>query len=341
MCRYLIVDHAVPAILHASRHVVSAVVVIGAHASSVRCKIVVRWIIVSVVLGGFVAWAHGAVDAGRVAGIVVSADLFGVFVAMPFLVLSAWVVRAARWMLILRALGIVTPVVQTYLSVGASLGLAAATPAQAGEFLKLVHLKSKDGSTARAAGGFAAERLADVIVLAALTLVTSNALFNGTGYSIRLAVLLVTLASVAGAAVVMAGGNSDRLPLPGVVRSTVAGCAEITRKPAVTLLVFGATLISWLLTARLWQVSLATVAVEISMVLSVALVGVVTFATVLSFLPGGAGVADITVVALLTQQGHTVEQGLAAALILRFISFLIMTLGLVHWIVLKLGGFLK
>jgi uncharacterized membrane protein YbhN (UPF0104 family) len=308
--------------------------VTSGRAGVVSCTTVVRWVIVCIILAGLAVWALASVGVNQVARTIASADAFGVFVAMPLLLLAGWALRAARWIVILRAFGIVAPVVRTYLSIGASLGLAAVTPVQAGELLKVVHLRSDHGvSISRGVGGFAAERFADIVVLAILTLFTSSVLFTERPYSFHLAVL-IALAAVVGVLAVRLR-SADWLPLPGMVRSMIAGYAEIARKPALMLLIFASTFASWVLTAKLWQVSLATVGVEISMVRSVLLMGFVTLATVLSFLPGGAGVSEIAAVVVLAQQGYTVEQGVVAALILRFITILAIVLGLVHGLLLK------
>jgi uncharacterized membrane protein YbhN (UPF0104 family) len=277
----------------------------------------------------FLAWTLAAVDLVAVAALLKSANLpMLLLVQIPALVLLFWLLRGLRWHLVLAALGAEPSFVSSYFSTAVSLGLAAVTPMQSGELLKLAHARDRHGlSIAAGTAGFAVERLADVIVLLALSGAASLALLLP---SVGLAMTAVGLAvaSVTAAAVLVFLG---RRVAPGMVDELARGARILLARPGLQIAVWTLTVGCWILCALIWHTSLHAVGIDTSIAQSTFLVGVVTLAGVALMVPGAVGVAEATVAAVLVQQGFAEEQAVTGALALRSISLVLVALGAVHW----------
>jgi uncharacterized membrane protein YbhN (UPF0104 family) len=284
-----------------------------------------RWGAVAV-LCGLLAAAVVLVDLKLVLALLAKANLFQVLVVLPLLIIAVWAVKTARWLLVLRAFGIVAAPGSTYLAVAAALGLAIITPMQSGEALKLAHAKAAHNvEVAKGLGGLAAERVLDLLAVALMTLGASALLLHGRYRDM----LLALVAGLLGACALLAVAGWV-FQLPSRLRDGLDGFAAIGRRPVLLCGTVGLTVLSWLLTAKLWQAAMASVGVEVPAGLTVLVMGLVMLATVASMLPGGAGVSDAAAVVILTQHGFSAEQGVAAALALRFITVLAIVLGLGH-----------
>jgi uncharacterized membrane protein YbhN (UPF0104 family) len=294
-----------------------------------------RWTAMALLVAAFAGWALLHVDLPALGAILAGADLWRVLLAMPALILGAWVARTLRWLVVLGACGVAAPAGRTYLSVGAALGLAVVTPLQAGEMLKLAHARSAHGvGLATAAGGFAAERMLDILVLGALTLAAALWLAGGDRAAWTLGGLAAAGAAALGAVLLAQRSPGLIAALPAAARRALDGAAALS-PPRILLPVLAATVAAWLLTALLWQVAAEAVEVRVPFALNLLLLGLVMVATVASLVPGGAGVSDLAAVAVLVQHGYTAEQAVAAALMLRLITVQAALLGLVHWLVLR------
>lgn len=290
-----------------------------------------RWAVAFLLCVALAIWAAIHTDFVSIWSILQQADLVEVFVAMPLLILVVWALRAVRWIVIIRSFGLTAPVLATYLSIGASLGLAAVTPAQTGEVLKLSYLKADQGiSLSHGAGGLVAERLADVMAILLLMVIASMQIIAP---AVSVSTLIVSIAILA-LCVAFATLVTRHMTLPSVIMSVRKGFVEVLRRPGASGLVFVLTLGCWLVTSILWQTALHSIGLQISVIVAILLVGVVMLTTVLSFLPAGVGVSEVTIVAILNQQGFGADEALAAAAILRVITLMAMGLGLVHWIAL-------
>jgi glycosyltransferase 2 family protein len=287
-----------------------------------------RLTVAALLVTAFGAWTMLHVDLPALSVILAGADPTVVLLAMPALILAIWTARTVRWLVVLAALGIAAPFGRTYLSIGAALGLAVVTPFQAGELLKLAHARRAHRvELATAAGGFAAERALDILVLAALTLAAG--LTTGTGR------LFWALCALAGAGAVLAMVlRMHRYELPVSLARGLQAALDL-RPWRILLPMVAATVASWLLTALLWQTAAAAVDVHVPFSLNILLVGFVMLATIASLVPGGAGVSDFAAVAVLVQHGYAAEQAVAAAMMLRLITVLAAVLGVLHWMVLR------
>lgn len=280
-------------------------------------------------LAVIVAWTFHAVDINAVIANLGNADPWIVLVELPLLLLLVWFMRAVRWFTVLDTLGARPRFLPTYVSTAVSLGLAVITPMQLGEALKVAHAKAHHGMTiATGASGFAIERIADVLVLLLLTALAGLFMVR-TDMPVTFVAVVLCVAIPVGLLVAFALG---RRFAPGALADAMRAFRMMAECPYAALSVFLTTLLCWLLTAFIWRAGLMAIDVVISFPAAMFMVGMVTFAIVLTAIPGGAGISEITIMSLVVQSGFSPEQGLSAALILRFLSLIAIALGIAHWL---------
>lgn len=264
-------------------------------------------------------WSEIATVLGR-------ADLGLLLVAGYGSILLVWLARTARWQALLRSLGIRVRFRDLYLCNAIALGLATVTPAQSGELLKLRLVKRYASvDLTRGLATFGAERVADLLVLAALAL---GALAL-QGSSRDLPALGAVLATIVAATLLgWAIGRSGRLPRRLRPFAVALGDSAGTTAAKVTLLAL--TVVGWCATAFGWQACLASVGIDLTFVQAVGLVCLVTVANVLSLVPGGLGVSEVGVTAFLLGLDVPLSQAQAGALVIRVYGLMFLALSLLH-----------
>jgi len=85
-----------------------------------------------------------------------------------------------------------------------------------------------------------------------------------------------------------------------------------------------------MLIASAWQISLSSVGIMLPATSTMMLVAVVTVAGILSFIPGGLGVADVMSIEVLMALGVSSSSAQAAALALRAYGLVVILFGLFH-----------
>jgi uncharacterized membrane protein YbhN (UPF0104 family) len=297
-----------------------------------------RWFVAFGLGTAVFAWVLWRVDLAAIVSVLAMADGYRVWFVMPTLILTVWVLRTVRWLIVLVALGFAPKIIPTYLSVGAAIGLGSATPGQTGELLKLAYVqRSERADLARSVSGFVIERVADMLVLSALTATASIVFLTDSRVLVpAIAILMVTLASM-----IILPAILERPGIPNFLRSLAKGVKVMLVQPLSGSMILLVTLLCWLVTTQLWHVALRAIGIDVPFAFCILLVGGVTIATVATLLPGGIGISELTVVVLLNRLGYGADDALAAALILRLITLQTMALGLAHWLVLKAGWFPK
>lgn len=294
-----------------------------------------RWLRLAVGVAcvtGFAIWAVASVDVSTAGLMFFHADLLTLLLEVPALVLLIWLMRAVRWHLILVAIDARPSFFVTYLSIAVSLGLAAITPLQAGETLKIAYAKQQHGIPFGAgAGGFLVERMMDVVILVIVAYVASHLLlFPGIDFAV-FAIVTICFCLVVG---LVAAWLAYRFA-PDMIVELARGVRGVLVRPALYLGVLVASVLCWTLTIILWRKTLLSVNIEVSFAMSSLLVGIVTLAGVALLVPGSIGVSEATVAALFLRLGFPPEVGLTGALALRVITFVAVGLGAVHWLLLR------
>jgi uncharacterized membrane protein YbhN (UPF0104 family) len=241
-------------------------------------------------------------------------------------ILTVWLLRTARWQGLLRNLGLRVSFGQLYFWNALSLGLAVVTPMQSGELLKLRLLRQEARvDLTRGLATFATERIADMGVLALLALVAVPLRRSVSD----LTVILAIFGSVMVAALLLRALARSRW-LPALLRpfaTALQDCADTLPRMATLLAL---TVGCWCVTAVGWQACLGSIGVELDFIAAVALVCVVTIVNVLSFIPGGLGISEVSTAVFLLQLGIPDTQAQAGAVIIRVYGLILVALSLLH-----------
>jgi len=252
-----------------------------------------------------------------------------VWISVP-LILLVFAIRTARWWWLLADLGARgTNVLRLYFAISMTVGLAAITPMQSGEAFKIwLARREMKAGLAEVSALHILERLLDVIVLAALTFI---ALLVSPGSQLSVIGLLglsVLLALVGLAAFHERIGSF----LPSFVHTGMHSIMQALRRPKHLIVLVLITLSGWVVTTGLWAFAFQSAGVgAFAPATLITIVGLVTFATIFSFLPGGIGVSEASAAALLLAAGSSPEIALAGALALRMIGVMTVLLGAVFW----------
>lgn len=246
------------------------------------------------------------------------------------LILLVFAIRTFRWWWLLADLGARgTNVLRLYIAIGMTVGLGAITPVQSGEAFKIwLARREMKADIAEVSALHFLERLLDVFILAVLTCI---ALLASPGPEptvigfVGLAVLLVL-----GFLVVV----HERIGplLPSFAQTGLSAIVRALRRPMYLSVLVMITLAGWGVTTGLWAFAFQSAGVEpLSLASLFAIVGLVTFATIFSFIPGGVGASEASAAALLLAAGSPPEIALAGAIALRMIGVMTVLCGVVFW----------
>jgi uncharacterized membrane protein YbhN (UPF0104 family) len=236
-------------------------------------------------------------------------------------------VRTWRWRTLVRNVNPDVGFMDLYWITAVAVSLAILTPGQLGEALK-IELLSRRGLLGRlpGLGAFALERIMDILVLACMGLV---GLVFGSGLEESYPGLGIGIGTL-----ILAGLLALYLLLRFRPGGRVTHWLEQIRNgsgsPTVWLKTALLTLLAWLLIGVGWQIALYAIDIQLSLPEVVWLIALVTFGTLLSFIPGGLGVAEVLTVEALTNIGVDPIPAQAGALILRAYAVIVVFYGLVH-----------
>lgn len=234
-----------------------------------------------------------------------------------------YLLRFLKWELYLRRLGIRIPIRDSF-SIFLSGFTLTVTPGKIGEILKSYLLREVHGvPMARTAPIVVAERLTDLIALAALALVGVGALAGGERIAwVALALVGVAVACVASERLAhFAIDLVGAMPVVGRLAPKLRefyGATRALLAPAPLVLATLSSIVAWLCECvAFWLVlrgfSGPEAPVDASLKLCTFIYATMTIAGALSFLPGGLGVQEIGMVKLLVAQAHGVSEPVAAA----------------------------
>lgn len=256
--------------------------------------------------------------------------LGGGVMSIVYIFLRTW-----RWLVMVRVVNPKARFWDLYWITAVVVNLAIITPGQLGETLKVEMLK-RQGILDRTPGlgSFLMERIIDLVIVAGLAVI---GLLAGTDLFLererqKLLWILVAMATTGLGGLwlllrIQFRGNLGRLLRR--LRQTSGGSRMWLR---VTLL----SLISWMVVALGWQFSLRSVDICLSIPQSLWLMSLTTIAQVLSFIPGGLGIAEVVTVKILEPMGYGAALAQAGAVILRCYGLVIIASGLLHLLVWRI-----
>ena len=266
-------------------------------------------------------------DWGRVRSALGAPALLKLLLFLPILIICYWAARAWRWQLLLRTLQHKFPFWDVYYCTVISTSIANYSPFQSGEALKIEMLR-RNACMDKTEGyaSFLVERLMDLAVILVLATVAAGSLF-GPVFRAHVLILLGTVTILAWICLVflrkrlLAGG------LPAALfRGGMASLRSWRDVCGLTLL----TVLSWGLIGSMWRLCLQAIGVRLSLTQALHLVSLSTLSGLLSLVPGGLGVVEITNSKLLVIMGNSLAQSQTGAIAIRIIGLEMLIMALAH-----------
>lgn len=263
--------------------------------------------------------------------VALSAALVGPFV----------LVRAARWRVVLRDLGITIGLALASRLYAVGLYFGTITPGQAGDAVKAWYVSRQGASLALSLLSCVLDRLCDVLVLAALATTALVVFWPDERAQWLLGAAVIGGVLVALLFLARPAARRAVLGLPGLRHLWAPLETRVRRQPwgaplldsglhAPTLAVaFGLTLASFAVTMVRVYLLFHAVGVDLPVLTFVAVASVTVFASLVSV--GGVGSRDIALITLLTPFGYSEQQAVAAAFLILFITFINLVPGMIVW----------
>jgi uncharacterized membrane protein YbhN (UPF0104 family) len=247
-------------------------------------------------------------------------------------IVAFWTMRALRWHLLLRGMQAGARFGELYLCCAVALSLSAFTPFQSGELLK-VELLKKYGHVARLPGYSALllERVADLYAIVVMGAVAAMFRLGSLSHGATALVAMLLLALPVAAYVLL-----HRLRLHGRLGQVVGQIQGGVNSPAVLCMVMVLTFLGWAMIALAWQACFVSLSIAFGFIDMLGLLSLITLASILSFIPGGIGIAEAGITEVLIGHGIDAPLAQAGALLLRALSFLVIAMGAFHWLLLRL-----
>jgi hypothetical protein len=243
------------------------------------------------------------------------------------LLISIYGIRALRWVVIAGLPFSVMAILETYLYVTASIALSMITPFQLGEAAKIKFSRSFSGlDIASGVPAFIVERIMDVIVLTMLFSATGLFRPDARWLALGLPTTIILLLIVWLAPFITRRRRGGAGWLIYVERACIPG----PRFLVATLL----SIVSWSQTALLWNIALEIAGVTIPISGLITLLFGVTASVLASLTPSGIAVAELSIRTILMSYGVNSNNADTAAIVIRFLTILAVSIGALHAILL-------
>ncbi len=254
----------------------------------------------------------------------ISAERFLVLEAV--LVLCIFAICAWRWGVVAGLTVRGAEALRIYMYTTVSVAVGQITPMQIGEVLKIRFARTNGLPIRRSTLSMAVERIVDLAVVIDLAVV---GLLRRSDVSLgvtALAALALPVALLCFPEVL----RRLRSRFPQLNRLALIGDAEQVLGPPRLLLLIALTVIKWLLAALSWQIALSCVGCWIGLADCLLTIATVSGVTMLSMVPGGLGVQELSLTAMLTALGHPPDVAQAGSIAVRMLLPVMVVLGLAH-----------
>lgn len=234
---------------------------------------------------------------------------------------------AARWIAINQLSWRPSTMLQVHCYVSLSIVASLVTPFQLGELVKIQFSRKTGLKLGHSAVNLALERILDLLTIAAM---------GGAG------LLYLKTNQVLPAVIVMIGLFLSGLATPSLFRFLVRTFSDTKFGdfsnslvappiPFLNLLVVGiTTILKWGLTLFTWMLTLWLADINLTILEGCFLLGAVTTVSIISMIPGGLGVQELSVRAILITMGIEPIQAETAAIALRLFTPVMVLIGLAH-----------
>lgn len=241
--------------------------------------------------------------------------------------LFVFAICAARWIAISQLPWLPSVMLRVHCYVSLSIVASLVTPFQLGELIKIRFAQKTGLKLGNSAFNVALERILDLMTIAAMGV--AGLLYLRTGLSLPSIVVLigVFLAGLAVPSILSAFANSRGDTKFGNRARALVG----PPLPFQSLLIVGTmTVLKWGLTLATWMLTLELANVDLTIWQGSFLVGAVTAISIISMIPGGLGVQELSVRAILISIGIEPLQAETAALALRLFTPIMVLVGVAH-----------
>ncbi|MGI6296572.1 MAG: lysylphosphatidylglycerol synthase transmembrane domain-containing protein [Armatimonadota bacterium] len=300
--------------------------------SNLSAKRAIVWIVGGVLFAACVWYVARSFQWAAIGRILLQTNLWLLICGCGVSILVYWVLRALRWYILLRKMGVKISLVSLYMCTAITVGLATLTPLRSGEILRTEFLK-RYGLLDRAPGygSFIIERIIDMVIVAGLA---AFSVFRGLSISMNPVVVYTAAAGIVGAAII-ALLVINKAGVRGKIGECMDAMKSCAGDAATITVVFLVSAISWAVVILGWQIALASLSLDPGFEKMTAIVSVITIIGLLSCIPGSLGVSEVGVTEFLMHFGNTAPQAQAGALVLRAYGLLTVLLSLVHLSVWK------
>lgn len=266
-------------------------------------------------------------DWASIATILPSVPVGWLLVLMAVLTTLVFVTCACRWVAISQLPWSLTVFPRVYCYTAFVIGASIVTPLQMGELLKVRFAQESGLKIGNSAMNVALERILDLATIAGMGL--AGLVFVQTGSSfLSLGAMLIVFAAGMGTPTVLfvVVGRLGESPFATRMRSVAGEGLSASRLAALGV----TTALKWALTLLAWILILEAVNVDLPIPHAALLVGSVTAISILSMIPGGIGIQELSVRAILLELGVDPANAEAAAIVLRLFTVVMIALGLAH-----------
>lgn len=262
--------------------------------------------------------------------VIAKVDLLLLIFGAGFAILMFWLLRMLRWYFMLRSLGVSVKLRHLYFSTAISLSIALLTPLMSGEILK-IELLNRQGIINRMSGysTVALEKALDALTLFSMAIIGIPVLFASefTPQYAGLLFLALILFALLGRMVIA------YVELPGRFGIFVSNIRTLLYSVKHFYAVLGLTVAGWGIVVLGWMVCLISISINVNYQQTVGILGLITFANVFSFIPGGIGISEASSAELLIRMGYDAHRSQAGALMFRIYEVYMLLLGGIHFII--------
>ncbi|MBR9826686.1 MAG: flippase-like domain-containing protein [Alphaproteobacteria bacterium] len=288
-----------------------------------------RWAGAIIVTGVSIAYLATLFDAEAFIAGFAAMNLWVLVFGLSGVIILNWVLRGLRWYALNRDSNPEYSLERAYCDNAVAQAVAEVTPSQSGEAIKIVLAARKfPGTSPSFTAAFAVERAMDGSLYAAMA-------FAGLIFAPVLSAQLDWWAMLG----ILALGGAlcaaffawwiRKRQIPKYIQQVLAALATLEPMVLVTSIVLTVLQVATII--LLWWWSFMIAGVEVSLVMTIFLIPVSMMAGIISFLPGGLGASDVSLVALLVLNGTSPEAALLAAAVLRLTSIYVAVLGGAHY----------
>ena len=278
-----------------------------------------------------VAYAGWSFDWAAVIPVIARVPAWRFTLVEGVLTAGVFAVCAGRWMSVTNLAPRSSVFLQVYTYTSLAIVVGQVTPMQVGEALKIKFAQKSGLAIRRSAVSLLMERLVDLTVIADLALVGA---LRRTDASLALTCVaaLIPLAAVFGVPATFRW-VWERIPRLGT-SAWLGTPEEQLSAPRLAVLV-GLTVVKWVIVALSWQFALRCVGCWIGLTDCMLTVATVSVISLLSMVPGGLGVQELSLKAMLVSLGTAPDVAEAGSIVIRLLMPLMIVLGL-----LQLPGFI-